>query len=167
MLHCLSSLATLGVATDQRPQSLCPAGCNGHGFCDDSTCVCHPGCAGPPAQIRLPAAFRCRHPHSSPASIARRFWFRTSIFCVSIMLVSVYVPSQISWIWYIRAIHDSKNATTRVRVDPKQGQKEYFTAKRLTFDELILELLVYFAAIGVDGMECKSIGGSNPRPAEQ
>ena len=67
------------------------------------------------------------------------------------MLVSIYVPSQISWTWYIRAIHDSKNATTRVRVDPKQGQKEYFTAKRLTFDELILELLVYFAAIGVDG----------------
>ena len=83
------------------------------------------------------------------------------------MLVSIYVPSQISWIVYIRAIHDSKNATTRVRVDPKQGQKEYFTAKRLTFDELILELLVYFAAIGVDGMECKPIGGSNPRPAEQ
>ncbi len=77
MLHCLSSLATLGVATDQRPQSLCPAGCNGHGFCDDSTCVCHPGCAGPaahdPAARCLPLSpSHTAHRRRSRAQVLRR-----------------------------------------------------------------------------------------------
>tara|TARA_B110001452_G_scaffold264578_1_gene267792 strand:- start:1550 stop:1705 length:156 start_codon:yes stop_codon:yes gene_type:complete len=37
-----------GISVDQHASQLCPANCNGQGFCDDATCICHPGCAGAP-----------------------------------------------------------------------------------------------------------------------
>ena len=35
--------AVFGASLDQRAPPMCPSGCNGHGFCDDATCVCYPG----------------------------------------------------------------------------------------------------------------------------